>query len=281
VSAYGLTPSALAHWELAPGLTAALLATTVVYLLAAARTPRWPGGSTAAFLAGMAVLAVALESGLHAAGEQLLGAHMVQHLLLTVVAPPLLVLGRPLALSVRAGPRGARRPVADVLRSRPADVLTHPVVAFAVFALVLTATHVPAFYDAALRHEGVHDLEHLLYVSGSLLFWQVVLAPEPQRRRTSPVIRLLMIMGAMVPMAAVGVALLIATSVLYPPYAATAPAHGVAVLVDQQHGGSVMWLWGTSAMAVLLVGAAWSGLVREERRQVALEASLERLGRSR
>lgn len=245
----------------------ALAATALAYLAAARRARGWRTAPTVAFLAGLALLAGALASPLHAEAEARLSAHMVQHLLLTLAAPPLLVFGRPLALMLRGGPVPARRPLAGVLRSRPAAVLGHPAAALALFAGVLVATHVPAFYDAALRHDALHDLEHVVYLASSLVFWQVVLAPEPHPHAASPLVRMLLVLAAMLPMAAVGVALLLADSVVYPSY-------GAAALDDQRAGAAIMWLWGTLALAVAVIAAGWWAVVREHRRQLAREAAL-------
>jgi putative membrane protein len=252
-------------------LALALAASAAVHVAAGRRAPGWGRGPTAAFLAGLAVLAVTLLSPLHARGEALLSAHMVQHLLLTMVAPPLLVLGRPLAVLMRGGPRAARRPLADLVRARGAAAVAHPAVALALFAAVLVGTHVPAFYDAALTSAVLHDLEHLLYLGTSLLLWQVVLAPEPHPGAVSPIVRMLLLLAAMVPMAVVGVGLLLQDAVVYPAYGAGADA-----LADQREGGSIMWLWGTLALAVAFMTAGWWGVVREERRQRARELALGR-----
>jgi putative membrane protein len=241
-----------------------LAATAAAYLVAARRAHRWRVSRTATFMAGLVLLAAALLSPLHAAGERSLAAHMVQHLLLTLVIPPLLVLGRPAALMLRGGPVAARRPLASLLRV--AAPLGHPALALAVFAAVLIGTHAPAFYDAALRDSVLHDLEHVLYLGAALLFWQVVLAPEPHPRAASPVVRMLLVVAAMLPMAVVGVGLLIPDHVVYPAY-----GHDLA---DQRRGGSIMWLWGTLFLAVALLAAGWWGVVREHRRQVALERAL-------
>jgi putative membrane protein len=243
------------------------------YLAAARRAVAWPAARTAAFLAGIAVLAAALLSPLHAESERLLSAHMVQHLLLTLVVPPLLVLGRPVAVLLRGGPDTARRPLADAMRSRAAGLFGHPAVALGVFAAVLVGTHAPVLYDAALRHPALHDLEHALYLAAALLFWQVVLAPEPHPRAASPIVRMLLVVAAMLPMAIVGVGLLIPDHAVYPSY-----GHDAAALADQQRGGSIMWLWGTLALAVALLAAGWWAVVREHQRQVAVETALERAG---
>ena len=260
---------------MSPVPTAALAVLAAAYLTGARRTPGWSPRATTAFLAGIAALAVTLESPLHSRGEELLSVHMVQHLLLTLVVPPLLVLGRPLALALRGGPRRTRRPIADLLRSRTVRALTHPAVAFAVFAAVLVGTHAPAFYDLALRDEAVHDVEHALYFYSALLFWQVVLAPEPHPHASSPIVRMLLLLGAMLPTAVVGVGLLTAGHVVYPTYALRAAGHGAA-MADQRTGGSIMWLWGTLGLAVAVLTAGWWGVVREERRALAREAALER-----
>jgi cytochrome c oxidase assembly factor CtaG len=134
---------------------------------------------------------------------------------------------------------------------------------------------VPAFYDAALASPALHVLEHVLYVSASLLLWVPILAVEPLPHAPSPVIRLLTVMAAMPAMILLGVALTTATSVAYPTYAASAGAYGTTALADQALAGQIMWFVGGMGMAAIALVAAWRAVLAEERRAVLAETVRE------
>ncbi|MGN6796978.1 MAG: cytochrome c oxidase assembly protein, partial [Gaiellaceae bacterium] len=114
----------------------------------------------ACFYGGLVVIAAAIDSPIDEYADRLFWAHLVQHVLLTMVAPPLILLGRPWPRSVRALPVGARRVIARSLHA--CRGLAAPLVAFALFNGVLLAWHVPALFDLTLRNAAVHDLEHAL-----------------------------------------------------------------------------------------------------------------------
>jgi putative membrane protein len=267
-----VTGADLLEWRLDPVLSGGVLAAAVAYLAGARRVRRWPPGRTAAFCGGLLLLFVTLQSGLHHQGEELLSAHMVQHLLLTLAVPPLLLSGAPLALALRALPEGPRRALARALRGRAVHALTHPVVAWTAFTAALLAVHVPAFYEASLRSEAVHGVEHAVLLAASLLFWLPLLAVEPAPHRPSPAGRVLSLLLAMPPMALVGVALLSSSTVVYDPYLATARELGVSALADQRAAGTVMWVGGTLALVAATLAVGWAALRREEERQRAREA---------
>lgn len=140
-----------------------------------------------AFAGGMLALGVALISPLDALGHALFAAHMVQHLLLILVAAPLLLIGRPLVPLVWALPR-AWRPYPERWwrRSRVLPVLwqwlSHPLPAWLLHALAVWFWHVPQFYEEAIAVPWVHVVEHLCFLGTALLFWWVVLHPAPRRR---------------------------------------------------------------------------------------------------
>jgi putative membrane protein len=138
------------------------------------------------FAAGLATLAVALVSPLAAYDESLFWTHMLQHVLLLVVAPPLLVLGRPFVTTQRALPLTVRRPLARALvrRLELLRVLSAPAVALALFAGNMALWHVPALFDATLRSAPLHELEHVLFFATGLLLWSRLLGsrvPLPTR----------------------------------------------------------------------------------------------------
>ena len=217
----------------------------------------------AALLTGLAILAAALSPPMHERADQLLSAHMVQHLLLTLVAAPLVVAGAPLPLAIRAVPRAHRRTLLRVLAA-----LARPAVGWTVFSAVLVGTHAPPLYDAAVRSAPLHGLEHGLYMAAALIFWLPLVGPEPLRRQSSPLARVLALLATMPPMAAVGIWLMDVNSEVY-------SAYGQA-LADQRLAGELMWLGGTLPLAAATLAVAWTSLRREEERQRVGDAHTDR-----
>jgi putative membrane protein len=240
-------------------LVAELLAAGALYLWGALRVRRWPAWRAAAFVAGLGALAVALLM-LDAAADRTLTAHMVQHLVLVYAAAPLLVLGSPIALSLRAAGWPARR----LLR---ALALAHPLIGWCALPAAMALTHFTGVYDLALRHPLVHVGEHALYLAAAALFWRPVLGADPVPHRPGFTGRLLYLMLAAGPLALVGVAMQASTRPWYASYV------GPGALGDQHDAGAIMWVGGGLALATATIAVAWSGLLREQRRQVAAEAA--------
>jgi putative membrane protein len=228
-----------------------------------------------ALLAGLAVVAVALSPPVDAWSDDRLSVHMAQHLALTLVAAPLLVLGAPVTLALRALPRGGRRALVEVIRSRSARVLTHPLVTWTLFAGVMLATHLTGLYELALRHPTVHAAEHVAFLVSGVLFWLPVLGVEPLPHRPGWTGRMLYLLTAMPAMAYAGVVLSSEDHVRYAAYLAPARRLGISALADQHAAGAMMWVGGSAIAAVLTLVAAWSALIQEERRAVAREAHLD------
>ena len=237
-----------------------------LYLTATRRVSRpWPWPRTLAFLLGIACVLVALQSGIGGFDDRLLSDHMVQHLLLLELAPLLLLAGRPGILLLRSTPPGGRPAMARRLRRlRP---LTHPAICLAVFWLTVSLTHLPAFYDATLRHAGLHDAEHLLYLSAGVLMWWPILDGDPfPGRRRNGVHRLAYVIAAMLPMTLLGGYLDREMTLVYSGYAAPARALGISAIADQQQAGAVMWVLGSSLMVICGLWQAMAALIEEERR---------------
>ena len=259
-----------------PTVVAALLATVVLYLEGVRRVrrpDRQLGNRAACFLGGLAVLWVALQSPIDTYAGTRLAVHMVQHLLLTMVAAPLLVLGAPVTLALRASsPATRRRWLLPLLRSRPVRLLSVPVLCWAQFAVVLWASHFSPLYEAAVRNSGVHALEHLLYLASAVLFWSPVVGVDPSPRRLSHPARLLYLFLAMPQASFLGLALWGASRVLYPSYQA---ALGPAAALDDQHlAGTIMGSAGMLVMVAALGLVLLDWLRREEREAARIDARL-------
>ncbi|HTI29150.1 MAG TPA: cytochrome c oxidase assembly protein [Methylomirabilota bacterium] len=230
----------------------------------ATRVPRW---RIAAWLAGVAVIGVALVSAVDVYAESLFTVHMVQHLVLAMVAPPLLAFGAPVTLLLRAATPGLRRSVLiPLLHSRPVAGLAWPPVGWAVFTVVMSATHFSPLFNAALDNEALHSAEHLLYLGAGILFWWPVIGADPVRWRLRPISRMVYLAAQMPFNTAVGLAIYFAPGVLYPHYASVGRAWGPDPLTDQQLAGIVMWGLGDVILLGALVVAIEAWLRADEKR---------------
>jgi putative membrane protein len=253
-------------WSGEPLPWVAIVAATGAYLTAvwmvdrahpATRVPRW---RIAAWLAGVAVIAVALVSAVDIYAGSLFSVHMVQHLLLAMVAPPLLALGAPVTLALRACPAYIRRTVLlPILHSRIVKAVSWPPVGWILLAVVMWATHFSPLFNAALENEALHSLEHGLYLVAGLLFWWPVIGADPIRWRLGPISRMAYLAAQMPANTAVGLAIYFAPVVLYPHYALLGRTWGPDPLTDQQIAGIVMWGVGDIIIlgALVLAIAAW------------------------
>ena len=256
-------------WQIHPGVALGLAVSGGAYAAGIARLWRAAGNGravarwrAACFAAGIAVLAVALASPLDTLGESVFWAHMVQHLLLSLVAAPLLVLGAPLVplLWLLDAPRrrrlGAWWHRAGAARAL-AGVLTTPLVAWVLQAAALWAWHLPEAYLAALGSEGIHTLEHLSFLSTGFLFWWVVLHPAG-RRGMGHGMSVLYLVTAGMQSGLLGALLTFAGMPFYGAQSAGAAAWALSPLEDQQLAGLIMWLVG----GLVYVAAAGAIFVR-------------------
>jgi len=232
------------------------------------------------WLAGMAMIGLALASPVDVYADDLLSVHMVQHLLLTMAAPPLLALGAPVTLLLRASSPPMRRSVLlPILHSRAVRAISWPPVGWTVFAIVLWLTHFSPLFDAALENDGLHHLEHLLYVGAGVLFWWPVIGADPMRWRLGPVSRMVYL-GTQMPInTAIGLAIYFAPAILYPHYATLLRTWGPSPFVDQQIAGILMWGVGDLVMlgALVLSIAGWlrADEVRSRRTEQKARRSVE------
>ena len=266
----------LRAWEPAWGLDLAVAVYVGVYLwgVACVGARRWPASRTAAFVAGVLVVLVALQSGLDAYDDRLLSAHMLQHVLLLMVAPPLLLLGSPVLLALRALPPQQRPALAALLaRTRK---LTRPPVCLAVFTVVIVGFHLPPVFDAAVRYPLVHACEHAAFFTAGLFLWWPLSDGDPvHSQRLASIGRIFYMLLAMVPEDLIGAYLNRANTVVYAPYAAGAHALGLSAVLNQQQAGAIMWVGSSCIMAAGGLYSAMAMMAVEERRSSA--AMLEML----
>lgn len=201
--------------------------------------------SPALFYAALVLLFLSLNGPLHDLSDTyLFSAHMVQHLLLTMVVVPLLLLGTP-GWMLRPALRSPT--VARVARA-----ITRPGIAYALFNVTMLAWHLPPLYNLAMAHHGVHIVQHLFFLVTATLVWWPLLSPLPELPRLSHAMRLLYVVLLMIPMNVIGLTITYADEVLYPAYEAAPRILPLSPADDQLVGGLIMWIPGT----FLLIGVA-------------------------
>lgn len=226
------------------------------------------------FLSALTALVIALVSPLDAQSEILFSAHMAQHMLLVLVAAPLLVLGNfPLAL-VWAVPVGRARVLGRSAHesktlARVWNALSSPISACVLFALALWGWHAPVLFQAALQNNTIHALEHFVFLVTAMLFWWVLFKPGAPNHfhygRAVPYLFVTTVQSGIL-----GALMTFSTFPWYPYYATAAASSGPALLADQQLAGLIMWFPGDLIFSVLTIGyfAAW--LRALEQRSAAL-----------
>jgi putative membrane protein len=253
-------------WSFEPWVVACLALSLALYALGVARLWRRAGAGRGvharralAFGAGWLVTAAALVSPLDGLGAELFSAHMLQHEMLMVVAAPLFVLGRPLGAFAWALPPEARRRMGAFFHRPgwrvPWLVITAPLAAWLIHALALWLWHIPAWFQAALSHEGVHALQHASFLIGALLYWWSVMGHASERHRGAAMASLF---TTMIHTGALGALLTLSPVPWYPAYGGRTLAFGLDPLEDQQLGGLVMWIpAGAAYVACGLATAAY------------------------
>ena len=224
------------------------------------------------FGSGLVVVLVAVDGPPDVLSDTSFSAHMVQHLLLQMVAAPLLVLGAPLSVVLRADPPWLRRRLLTrLLRTDAVRVLTHPVTTLGAFLVVLIGTHLTPLYEVALEHERVHQVEHLVYLVTAVLFWWTAIGVDPAPHRLSYPARLLHLFLAMPGTAFLGVAIANAGKVMYPHYAANPPRWDWTPLHDQAVAGTLMWVSGMFTIVPALAFLLLKWLEDDDHRQARLD----------
>jgi putative membrane protein len=255
------------RWDLHPTVVIGLVLLGGLYVyLGGLRAQR---RRVVAFGGGLLVVFGVLNGPLHNLSDSyLFSAHMAQHLVLTLLFPPLLLYGTP--------PWVARPILNPRWVTALARVVVPPVVAAALFTAPIVLWHVPRFYEAALRNHDLHILQHLVFLVTAVVMWWPILSPVPELPRLPYPGQMLYLFLLGIPMSVTGALITLSDSVLYPFYAEAPRVWELSALADQQIGGLLMWvpgglvLWG----AMTVVWFRWSAWEArgEAERAVPVEA---------
>jgi len=275
----------LTSWQSDRVATAVVVGAALLYgagVRATARRGRrrgyraWPWRWTACFVAGLGACLLATTSSMAVYDMSLFSAHMLGHLMLVMVGPPLLAAGRPLTLLLHATGNPAHTRIKRLLRSRVVSLWFSPLVALAAYAVVIVGTHLTGLMDQIMTRPWAGQVEHLAYVLVGYQFFTVAFGAEPIRWRLSMPARQLLLALAMGVDTFTGVVLLQSSQPI--AMGGGTPLH-VNILDDTHLGGAIMWVGGDGIMAVVMMLIALEWLHRPEYRRTTSRSWLERARR--
>ena len=272
----------LGGWNLEPISVIALLVLAGLYFVGLKRSKgqsmkliTW--WRPVALVAGVLSLLIASLSPLHNISGSLFFAHMIQHIILIMIGPPLILLGGPIVPVMRGLPSGLRREIViPILQNRKCrkllEICTNPVVAWFVYVGSLWAWHTPRLYDEAVRNTGIHGLEHGFFVLASIFFWWCVIDPIPMKPKLSGGLRLLYLFLATLQNTVLGAFITLSTAPWYSSYLVSSEIlMGLTPMQDQRIGGLIMWIPGAMMYFLALSIAFFVMIFGEERRVVLIE----------
>jgi putative membrane protein len=234
------------RWSVHPSTEIGIAALGALYIWASVSLRRQPTTAQSVFFfSGLLVMFGSLNGPIHdLSDDYLFSAHMVQHLLLTLAVPPLLLAGTPGWM--------IRRPLAARGVAPVALWLTRAPIAFVVFNLTIAVWHLPPFYNAAMAHHGLHIVEHLMFMAAAVLMWWPLLSQLPELPRLAYPGQMLYSFLMSIPMSIVAVYIAMADHVLYPAYSAAPRILSLTPLEDQLLGALIMWIPGGIIFMIIM-----------------------------
>ena len=256
----------LSQWTVDPAVVIILLLAFLYWLgsrrtITPERTRRTQTVRASCFYLALLILLLALASPIDTISQQLFWVHMVQHVMLIMIAAPLIVLARPWIRVWRALPLGSRRSLAHSLGqggrlsplARLSGFLGRPAPSFVVFSVVLLGWHLPFMFDSTLHSSALHALEHTLFFGTALMFWKQVIPSAPLHISLAPAERVVYLIGAMIVSWALAVVLALSTHPLY-SYYTHLPGRpgGISAITDQQLASGIMWVPGSVTFVIVM-----------------------------
>ncbi len=265
----------LGEWNLGWLPNSLLLVAALAYGIGVAGVPEWPKTRVGWFIGGLVTTFLATESVIGSFDMSYFSIHMIQHLMLIMVAAPFFALSAPLDLAQRAGPAW----VARALDSLVGRVLLHPLSGFVIYLVLIPVTHLTGLTNTMMTHPWVHHLEQIAFLVSGYLFFRVAFGRE-SGRTLHPGLRLVYVMAAVPVDTFTGLAIVMSTHQPIPSYAQMAPTGTSAAwqLGNVHLGGAIMWIGGDALMLlacipIVLIWVRWETLRTRE-----LDAELDALG---
>jgi cytochrome c oxidase assembly factor CtaG len=236
---------------------------------------RWPVGKTIAWVGALFTTGIAIFSFVGVYDGELFWDHMVQHLILIMVAAPLFAVASPLRLAFNSTSGTSHIVVTEALRSRVAKFLGNPIVAFILYAVVIPISHLTVWYNYTLTQESVHNAEHLVFLLVGYLFWRQIFGNDPNSHRLHPALQFFYLFMAIPIDTFTGLSLAGASHELFPAYFATHRTWGPSYITDLHVGGDIMWVVGDTLMLWPMIPVALRWMHMDERRAVRIDRELD------
>jgi cytochrome c oxidase assembly factor CtaG len=235
----------------------------------------WSGLKTAAFIGGLVTTAISVFSFIGVYQQELFWDHMVQHLLLIMVAAPLFAISSPIDLVRRASTGGLHTSFTALLRSGPSRLLGHPGVAFVAYAVLIPITHLTVWYNYTLEHPAIDDIEHLIFLALGYMFWRQIFGDDPNCYRLHPALKFGYLFLAIPIDTFTGLSLDQQVHELFPAYLALHRTWGPSLVADLHIGGVLMWVAGDTLMLWPMIPVALGWMHLEERKAVRIDRQLD------
>jgi len=265
----------LNQWDLGVIPIILLLCAALIYAQYVRRTPGWPRVRSVCFALGLLITFLATQSFLGTFDMEYFSVHLVQHLLLIMVAAPLFALSAPLDLAYSAGSDAMRRWLDSPLMARA----THPLFAFALYFVFIPLTHLTGFMNLMMQHMWIHHLEQIAFLVVGYLFFRAAFGLE-RGVTIHPGLRLVFVMAAVPVDTFTGLVLSMSSRVPFSNYAAMAPTGSTAVwrLSNIKLGGAIMWIGGDALMLLACIPISIMWVKWETIRTRELDAILDAQG---
>jgi putative copper resistance protein D len=236
---------------------------------------RWPIGKTLAWIGALFTTGVAIFSFIGVYDGELFWDHMIQHLLLIMLAAPLFAIASPLRLAWSSTNGTAHLVVTEALRSPVAKFFGHPAVAFVLYAVLIPLSHLTSWYNLTLEHESVHNAEHLAFLVVGYLFWRQIFGNDPNAYRLHPGLQFFYLFLAIPIDTFSGLSLVGESHEIFPAYFATHRTWGPSYVTDLHVGGTIMWVVGDTLMLWPMIPVALRWMHMEERKAVRVDRELD------
>jgi putative copper resistance protein D len=235
----------------------------------------WPVRKTAAWIGALVTTGVSIFTFVGVYDGELFWAHMVQHLLLIMIAAPLFAIASPIRLTWSSTTGAAHIAVTEALRSRVAKFFGHWAVAFVLYAVLIPISHLTSWYNLTLENEGLHNAEHLAFLLVGYLFWRQIFGNDPNSYRLHPAMQFVYLFLAIPIDTFTGLSLAGATKEMFPAYFATHRTWGPSYVNDLHIGGSIMWVVGDTLMLWPMIPVALRWMHFEERKAERIDRELD------